>query len=679
MNSPENPVDLPTYTVNFDAPDEPDTEREWLLTNGLGGFAMGTVSGVNTRRYHGLLTAATRPPVQRVNALTAIVDSLHVDGEVHPLSGHQFAGPDDQIVTHPEAWRNLVKFDKTATGCRWQYRAGGVAIERSLRLRRRRDVAVIEYRFSPAEGRALSGREIRLRVRPLVALRDFHALRQEAEQAPWHVASEAATVAIRTAGSPTLKIAADAGTFEEKLEWWYRFRYQVETDRGQDDTEDLLSPGCFDYELPAAEGGLRIVAAVEPFDWDELEVDDQRGPHLRKLVSHVTGATETEESARREALASLAIASDDFVVERRMDDQSFATILAGYPWFADWGRDTMIALPGLLLATGRHEEARRTLLTFAGAIRGGLVPNRFDDYGGEPHYNTVDASLWFVHAATQYRQVSGDEAAWGDQLDAACREVLAAYRDGTDFGIHMDADGLIAAGDRDTQLTWMDAKRDGVAFTPRHGKAVEINALWHNALVAMSQATGDRDFAAEIKKLSGRCGTAFNGTFWCEDIGYLIDHVNESCIDYAMRPNQLLAVSLPHSPIAKKRQLSVVRHVRERLLTPYGLRTLPVDDSQYHGQCAGSMFERDEAYHQGTIWPWLIGPFVEGWLRANRFDHKSRQYAASVIAPLIDELARHSLGQLHEVFDGDPPHAPRGCIAQAWSVAELLRVALLVE
>ena len=361
--------------------------------------------------------------------------------------------------------------------------------------------------------------------------------------------------------------------------------------------------------------------------------------------------------------------------------------MAGYPWFADWGRDTFISLPGLLLCTGRFDEARSTLKAYAQSLHNGLVPNRFDDYDSKAaHYNAVDASLWFVHAAMEYYLTSGDQDAWDGWLCGAVMQVIDAYLRGTDHDIRMAGDGLISAGNPRTQLTWMDAARDGVVFTPRFGKPVEVNALWYHALVGMSELLADTDRSTSVHyvKLSKRVKRAFLKNFWDNKQGYLYDHIwaddqGQETTDQTVRPNQIFAVSLPHSPLPRTKQQKVVKAVTQSLLTPLGLRTLPQDDPNYHGRYTGPMFDRDSAYHRGTVWPWLIGPYAEAVLRAGRFSDKSKKDALAAVEPLCQCLMSDGLGQLHEIHDGDPPHRPVGCMAQAWSVAELLRVLWLIE
>ncbi|QNN23459.1 glycogen debranching protein [Planctomycetales bacterium ZRK34] len=669
------PVDPPTGPEWAAAPPPVAIDTEWLLTNGLGSFAMGTVAGVNTRRYHSLLDAATRPPVGRINTLTSLNEMVRYDTECFELAAHEFTDG----AFHPKGWQHIEHFEK-GLGCRWVYVTGAVRITKTLRLLWRRNLGVVSYRVEPAGGASRYGvnpEKVTLSLRPLIGMRDYHHLRRAMWGDPGFTAKHNdANLTIASPDGTTLYLHADAGAFVEGNDWWYNFKRRAESRRQQDDVEDLFSPGWFEHtfnDITRQVSTLNLYFGTEPINVDDFKGEDARVPHLRKMITHVK--KQIGDAVKPNTLAGLVTAADDFVVEREVDGEPMMTILAGYPWFADWGRDTMISLPGLLLSTGRYDEAKRTLTAYARHIRNGRVPNRFDDYGGEPHYNTVDASLWFIHAALEYVELTGDKKAWNHTLAKACSAILGAYERGTDDEIAMDADGLISAGNDHTQLTWMDAKRDGVVFTPRHGKAVEINALWYRALVGCAERLGD----PLLDKLAKKVKRSFNKTFWSDDLGFCIDHVNAHGEDHSLRPNQVIAVSLPVSPLSAKRQKAIMDLVREKLLTPRGLRTLAIDDWNYHGHYDGSMFDRDSAYHRGTVWAWPIGPYVEGYLRANKFSKDAIQHTRSAIKPLLDALAVDSLGQLHEVFDGNAPHRSEGCIAQAWSVAEVLRAVVLIE
>jgi predicted glycogen debranching enzyme len=379
------------------------------------------------------------------------------------------------------------------------------------------------------------------------------------------------------------------------------------------------------------------------------------------------------------ALRRLARAAEDFVVARKAPDgQDGSTVIAGYPWFADWGRDTMISLPGLLLTTGQFARAKQVLGVFAQYVSEGMIPNRFDDHTGIPDYNTVDASLWFVHAAFEYARLSGDSVTFDRVLRPACAQIIDGYRSGTRFNIKMDeADGLISQGDASTQLTWMDARCDGVTFTPRQGKPVEINALWYNALELMGR-----------KELSEKAAASFRKAFWISPFRGLADVVDgfpqgaEAPYprrDLSIRPNQIFAASLPHSPLSDEQRSAVVEVVRRELLTPMGLRTLARNDRAYQGRYHGGPFQRDSAYHNGTVWPWLIGAFLEAHLRVHGRTGAARDQARRWLEPLIESMETFCVGQIGEINEGDPPHRSVGAFAQAWSVAEALRLAAELE
>jgi predicted glycogen debranching enzyme len=678
-------LDFPDVPPDAAPPDE-SLSREWLLTNGLGSYAMGTPAGVNTRRYHGLLIAAARPPVQRFSTLCGIVDSLAMDGKTYDLATHEFRSPGGTVF-HPHGFDYLERFEKDLA-VRWIYSAGHIRVVKELRLVWKRQLAVLSYTMEPLDRTAEAIGPVALSITPLIALRDFHHLRRQWSSAAPQVKREGeAALQLSTDGWPAIHLECSEGKFTEHHDWWTNFARRVESQRQQDDTEDLFAPGRFDHEFMLLRDKpvtVNLYFGAEPIDREACDAPSERSVHLVKQLVHVESQLGPHFTPDHTSpWPCLIAAADDFIVERQVEATPMATVLAGYPWFADWGRDTMISMSGLMLATARFDDAKSTLLAYARHVRRGLVPNHFDDYGGEPHYNTVDASLWFIHAALEYRRLSGDEATWCDLLADACCRIIEAYQIGTDGPVKMDSDGLISAGSSSTQLTWMDAARDGVVFTPRFGKAVEINALWHRALMGCSEAMTDceasRATAASYAKLAAKVKRSFNQTFWSDELGYCIDHVAPHGPDRSLRPNQVLAVSLPHSPLPPAKQKRVVQIVREKLLTSMGLRTLPGDDPNFHPYYSGSMFQRDGAYHQGTVWAWLMGPYIEAHLRANQFSEAARQHARQTLAPLHAQLMGPGLGQVHEIFDASAPFRPDGCPAQAWSVAELLRVSLLTE
>jgi len=563
-----------------------------------------------------------------------------------------------------------------------------------------------------------------MRVRPVTPMRDFHSIHNS--DSP-RMNGDRWTMAVHR-GDAALEFGGQ-GTEDEDIpcviapEWWRQFAYPHDRSRGQEWSEDCWSPGYFEQgeNSPFWSFDIRFLLSSRGRDFESANEKD--------FQFHRSGDHKVNDLTR---------SGLNFVVQRQFSKRDWATsIIAGYPWFGDWGRDTMISIPGLMLCTGRLDEARSCLLTFARHLRHGLIPNLFDDYGQAAHYNSVDASLWFIHAVHELWKTTktpppfegGGGGVGGahksrpivaskkislstvdnrptgrEEIDAelfgACRQIVAAYRAGTDFNIRMDQDGLIAAGDESTQLTWMDAKRDGVVFTPRFGKPVEINALWFNTLRCLAEMSDDPAERDDLILLSERVATSFREQFWWEERACLHDVLTprdeasrnresgefprESFIpDGKLRPNQIFAVSLPFSPLHEDQQRAVVKIVGARLLTPFGLRTLDRDDPHYQRRYEGSLFQRDAAYHQGTVWPWLIGPYCEALLRIEQFSNSAKAKVREIIQPLIAEMNNgeggRCLGQIAEVYDGDPPQRPSGCPAQAWSVAEVLRIVTMVQ
>ena len=734
---------------------------EWTLTNATGAYAMGTAAGAPTRRYHGLLVAAARPPVARIVALSQLWERIALpngDKEIGLNTLLFDGGEEDERVLAPRGVDTLISFEK-GTFARWTHRVEHIDIIKTLRLHWKQQAATVTYEIKPAPSpsrrKSLQGAAdtpIRLLLSPMLPLRDFHAMRHEGN-AGWFDIDDRGdgTLTVRRDGQAvTLLCTGGDGIirYQNRPHWWGNVSYPRDAYRGQESWEDLFVPGTFEISLDAFRGGIitltaalgeQAAEAVSPLG----EGEDPRGEHLAPVRGAVRERLATLADPLREAgIASddddiarladtLALAADDFVVDRTVGDRTLSTILAGYPWFADWGRDTFIALPGLLLSTGRYTEAREVLAAFADALgtgeHEGLVPNRFDDYGGDPHYNTVDASLWYIHAALEYIDISEDTRAWDDFLKDACTRILDAYAHGTGGPLHeddpegprlirMDEDGLITAGHEGTQLTWMDAAChapgiDGewryTVFTSRAGKCVEINALWYSALMGVSQhltptlsesaseASGppaDRR-AAHYRDLADRCQHSFIEQFWDSKRGFLADRIRpDGTPDPTLRPNQAFALSLPRSPLPREHFKPCLDAMRTHLLTPAGPRTLSPGDPEYHPRYGGSADRRDGSYHQGTAWPWLIGGYCEGILRAAEGSDEhtladARREALSALAPLLrsllataplDDRDLHSLGQLYEIHDATPPHTGRGCPAQAWSVAEPLRVLLLL-
>ncbi|MGH7213818.1 MAG: amylo-alpha-1,6-glucosidase [Tepidisphaeraceae bacterium] len=640
---------------SFDTTAQPESwrHREWLLSNGLGAFGSSTVSGMNSRRYHGLLCAAALPPVGRVMALSRVGEIITLDAkddQLIELSVNQFA--DGRV--HPTGDRYLRRFDLDDTA-RWTFDVDGVIVTKELQLLWMRNAILLRYTIeSPTP------RPIRFQLLPFVALRDFHGLRR-AEGSNFRVFPDTGAtgarveidqhvVYMRAQDNPDAR-------FETASDWWYGHVYPIESERGLDDTEDLFNPGRWTVTMDRR-AGFTLIASTDPFE----ESFDWNAELARRRAAITPRPPEASTT-----IGKLYRAADDFVVARKCPDGSAgSTVLAGYPWFADWGRDTMIALPGLLLVTKRFKQAAQVLGVFANYVSEGMIPNRFDDYTNEPHYNTVDASLWFVHACFEYVRLSGDYQTFEKTLLPACRAIVGGYRKGTRFNIHMDQrDGLITQGDAHTQLTWMDAKCGEVAFTPRQGKAVEINALWYHALVLMKE-----------EALAAKVRDNFARAFYLSPFRGLADVLDDGGKrDTSIRPNQIFAVSLANSPLDEAQQRAVVEVVRRELLTPVGLRTLAPADPRYHWRYTGGPMQRDEAYHNGTVWPWPMGAFLEAYLRVNQRSPESIAQAKAWLQPLLDSMNDGCVGQISECFEPEPPHRPVAAPAQAWSVAEALRLA----
>jgi len=636
--------------------------REWLLTNRIGSYASSTVIGCNCRRYHGLLVAATNPPVGRIVALATVMEQLTLAGETFDLAVNEFPG-----VLSPRGDAHLAEF-RNDVAPTFVYRFGPVELTKQVVLAEATNAVAVRYTLCGASGT--------LRLRPFAAMRDFHSLRDASDphEMTFEATDHSASVQDRSRPAHALHMIGGTSRFERDAQWWYRFYYRVEKARGQDAFEDLYSPGVFVYALADGQPVQFSANLDEPLAPNFENVLARRRDRMAELVAGV--GPDADETTRR-----LAAASDAFVVRRTLaDSHTSATILAGYHWFADWGRDAFIALPGLLLATGRDDLARQVFETFAGSVSEGMVPNRFDDYSASAHYNSIDASLWFIIAAERYLEATADTSFWRSVLGPAATAILTAYGEGTRFDIHADADGLLTGGLATTQLTWMDVALGDEAITPRHGKAVEVNALWYCAhRIAATRCYGADDALADrFAAAAQMIAASFVRTFWNGEDQCLFDCVYQRAHDATIRPNQILAVSLPYSPLTPDQQASVVRVVATQLLTPVGLRSLAPRDPRYRRRYGGSWESRDRAYHQGTVWAWLMGPFVEAYLKVSG-DRPAALAQAKVWLKGIDEhLAEACLGFVSEIFDADWPHTPRGAIAQAWSVGEILRAKQLI-
>jgi len=603
--------------------------REWLETNGLGGYASSTISGAHTRRYHGLLVAATKPPVGRMVFLSKLEETITVPAGRIELSCNLYPG-----AVHPTGYQYLEEF-RIEPWPVWRWNLNGIRLEKSVCLLQGRNAVVVEYRL-------LDGGPFPLEVRPLITARDYHSLRHAGPQPP----------------QPDLHFANPGAQSSPGGVWFYRFQYPREQERGLDWEEDLYQPFVLTYQL-AADAPARFVAATEPSDQWDLSALLDRERNLRR-------------SSSTSLKAALQRAAGQFIAARG----NSSTVIAGYHWFTDWGRDTMISLPGLAMATGKPEIARGILETFLPTLNQGVLPNRFPDFGEQPEYNATDASLWFVWAIQRYLDLTGDSSFVEQRCYPALKEIVEWRERGTLYNIRVDTDGLLSGGEPGVQLTWMDAKVNGRVITERRGKPVEIQALWYNALrftATVANRANDAQFGAHCDTLAERCRTSFQEQFWNEAEKCLYDVVDGAARDASIRPNQLAAIGLPYPLLQGDRATRILEVVRTELLTPYGLRTLSPRDPQYHGRYEGNQESRDEAYHQGTVWPWLLGLYIQALFATQGATAKTREEARGILDPFRAHLLEAGVGQISEIFDGDPPHAPRGCIAQAWSVAELFR------
>ncbi|MDT5273047.1 MAG: hypothetical protein QOH49_5233 [Acidobacteriota bacterium] len=638
------------------------TAREWLETNGLGGFASSTVAGLNTRRYHGLLVAATQPPVGRTLLLSKLEETLFVGDRRYELSANQYPG-----AVHPQGHQLMSRFrlDPFPVST---YRVEGFELEKSVVMLHGENTTCVRYTLR-GEGAPPREDGVRLAIRPLLAFRDYHSTtRENGALDPGVRVGEGLLSVAPYEGLPALHIAHEGGDAEIEGYWYRNFVYAEEQARGLDSMEDLFSPFVLKFD-PGAVGEVFIVASTERRD------AGQAGELIRAELARRAEVLKAS-PADDETIRTLTAAADQYVVAR--GEQK--TVIAGYHWFGDWGRDTMIALPGLALVTGRFDVARSILNEFARHVSQGMLPNRFTEAGEAPEYNTVDATLWYFEAVRALVAYTGDSEFVRANLYGVLREIIEWHERGTRYGIRVDVDGLLAAGEEGTQLTWMDAKVGDHVITPRRGKPVEIQALWYNALRVLEGLAREFSFADDERKFAAMAALAhdsFNEQFWHEEAGCLYDVVNGHERDASMRPNQIFTVSLQHSMLSGERARLVVEAVERELLTPYGLRSLAPNDPQYSGRYGGGPAERDAVYHQGTVWAWLIGPFITAYLKANGRTPAAVGRAQSLLVPLVEHLKEACSGHVSEIFDGDVPHTPRGCVAQAWSVAELLRA--LVE
>ena len=657
--------------------DESNLTREWLVSNGLGGYASGTVSGVVTRRYHGMLIAALPAPSGRVVMLSHVAEQLRFpDGRRIEIGGRERL----RDVAGPRGSEYLVSFRLEAGLPIWRFDINGIVIERRVFLTHMQNTVHIIYELIDG------AQQVELGLRPSSNFRAQESPVSEPLGWPYEfrAVGDCCELALKNSALPPLRmlVVGDDATFTLKGRRLNEVQYPVEESRGYQAQGDLWSPGYFRVGLKPG-GRASLIASTETFDAiNVMSTDRALDAEFERRRSLIARA---DAPARAGIGAELVLAADQFIITPAGRDDETAraratgdevrTVIAGYHWFTDWGRDTMISLEGLTLVTGRHLEAGYILRTFAHYVRDGLIPNMFPEGEKEGLYHTADATLWFFHALSRYVAVTNDSITL-DAVYPKLAGIIQAHIEGTRFGIHVDPrDGLLAQGEEGYQLTWMDAKVDGWVVTPRRGKAVEINALWYNALRLMEQWAGSRDAAAaaEYRQRADQAYSSFNGRFWYERGSYLFDVVDceGGGDDSKCRPNQVFAISLPHAVLQPDRWEPVVCVIRDRLLTPVGLRSLAPGDPDFKPRYYGDLRTRDEAYHQGTVWAWLVGAFVDAWLKVFPDDAAGAREAVRGFCAHLDDAC---VGSISEIFDADRPYTPRGCIAQAWSVAEVLRV-----
>ena len=639
---------------------ELSSQHEWLVTNGIGGYASGAVGGMLTRRYHGLLIAALQPPLGQTLLVAKFDETAHYTGREYALASNIWLNG----VIDPKGVLNLERFYLEGSTPVWQYACADALLEKHIWMEYGANITYVHYTL------VRSSEPCKLSIKVLVNYRNHHHLTRVTS---WGMQSERIEGGLRVIaceGAAPIYLKSDRGTIEPQHMWYRGYYLPAEEYRGLDHQEDHLLIGAFHATLAPGESLTVALSAGVDMKPDGAAALARRRKHDATLLQ-AAGETKDTVSTPLTPVQQLILAADQFIVARAAPDvPDGRTVIAGYPWFTDWGRDTMIALPGLTLATGRPEIAACILRTFAHYVDKGMLPNRFPDIGEAPEYNTVDATLWYFEAIRAYIDHTGDLALLR-KLFPTLAEIVAWHVRGTRYNIHVDPeDSLLYAGDGSVQLTWMDAKVGDWVVTPRHGKPVEVNALWCNALEIMANFARRLEqpddqyvtLAAAVRKGFARFWN--NSERGCFDV---LDGPNGH--DPSLRPNQLLAVSLPYSPLSRAQQRVVVDVCARHLLTSHGLRTLAPDEPAYVGRYSGNVPSRDSAYHQGTVWAWLMGPFVTAHLRV----YQDPVQARSLLMPLLCHVASHGVGSISEIFDGDPPFTPRGCFAQAWSVAEVLR------
>jgi glycogen debranching enzyme len=674
------------------------TQYEWLETNGLGGWSSSSIIGAHTRRYHGLLTAAIVPPAERMVLLSKL-DEIIVSGDKRIELGVNLY-PGNTI--HPNGHHYLKSFRKDIFP-EWVYEAEGIELKKRIGMIHGENTVVIIYEVVKANA------PFKLELLPLMAGRGYHSLSHEGPQMHWDVEFENSNFHNQPDGVNNVFINVPGSSYQHTPGWFTNFQYNVEQYRGLDFTEDLFNHGVFTVELREGNSLGIIISTENPAGRDAHELFDKELQRRKKLL---------ENQPLDETVQHLILAADQFIVKRMASsnsseggepysqpsptessdnksapsndgdrvmvaspfgggrEEALSTIIAGYHWFTDWGRDTMISLPGLTLSTGRFEDAKKIIAAFAKTVSMGMLPNRFQDNGEAPEYNNVDGTLWYFVAVYKYLQATGDKEFVLNEILPVLKEIIDWHFKGTRYNIHVDEDGLLYAGEVGQQLTWMDARIGTWVVTPRMGKPVEIQALWYNVLKIFAELlrmNGQNGDANIVEQTATKAKASFDNLFWNEDLNCLYDVIDENGKPNSeLRPNQLFTISLPFALVEGEKAKSILEIITEKLYTPVGLRSLPMEDVHYVHQYGGDQWHRDSSYHEGTVWSWLLGPYVDALMKSEVGGRKSD--ALKVIENFRYHLNDGCIGSVSEIFDADVPHHPRGCVAQAWGVAEVLRV-----
>lgn len=626
-------------------------QDEWLETNGLGGWSSSSVIGCNTRRYHGLLIAATNPPTERMALVSKLDETIIVANERHELGTNNYGS-----TIHPTGFTYLTHFTKKIFP-EFIYEINSIKLKKTIAMIHGENTVVIWYEVLEAD------QPFTMELLPLLSGRGYHSLMHANQNIQLKTVFENDIFQTKIYdGVPELYIKLPGGRYKPKPDWFYNFNYSVEQYRGLDFVEDLFTPGTFTIELRKGNFAGIILSTTNP---EEKDADILLRSELRRRQLLL------KDQPSDEITRQLILAADQFIVKRGED---LKTVIAGYHWFTDWGRDTMISLPGLCLSTGRYEDARKILAAFAKTVSMGMLPNRFQDNGEPPEYNNVDGTLWYFIAVYKYLRLTNDKQFVLETILPGLKEIIDWHFKGTRYQIHVDDDGLLYAGETGQQLTWMDARIGNWVVTPRMGKAVEIQALWYNALKIFSgllDLNNQNQDACLVNISAEKAKQSFIEKFWNGSGNCLLDVIDESGNAVAeLRPNQLFAISLPFTLIEGEKAKSILKIVQEQLYTPVGLRTLPKTDVHYTAVYGGDAFHRDSSYHEGTVWSWLLGAYTDATMKV----YGSKEKAQEIIKNFSYHLNEGCIGSVSEIFDAEMPHHPRGCVAQAWGVAEILRV-----